>query len=241
MIASPACKILPSHARTHTRTRVTLRRLGVVCKRYAIATYRIVSYPGIVCLLRAPGTKRGQRPVMNAWNLSMDGAPMINRTCSAYPRWSAPVALYSRERDADERGEGRTRTHGRPKLEGNVFLRRVPTVCIATPRADKSLSRFYAHPYVEARSRRRTWDRVSPDRVYAVTRTEKIIRGWTAGGKRVLILHMNKAFYLIFFLSMTFSILGDLVKSEYSLDTREKSVRIRLAHSNRVVPPARSR
>jgi len=36
------------------------------------------------------------------------------------------------------------------KLEGNVFLRRVPTVCIATPRADKSLSCFYAHPYIAA-------------------------------------------------------------------------------------------
>lgn len=73
---------------------------------------RIVSYRTRVscvsCGLLAQNVGSG---VMNAWNLSMDGAPMINRTCSAYPRWSAPVALYSRERGADERGEGRTRTH----------------------------------------------------------------------------------------------------------------------------------
>lgn len=106
-VASLARKILPS--RMHIRA---CNHSGLYASMlYAIATYRIVSYPGIVCLLRAEEllAQNVGSGVMNAWNLSMDGAPMINRTCSAYPRWSAPVALYSRERGAEERGEGRAR------------------------------------------------------------------------------------------------------------------------------------
>ena len=60
--------------------------------------YRIVSCSGIVCPLdvhRAarPCTTR-HRGVMNAWNLSMDAAPMINRTCASY----RPAALSIRAR-----------------------------------------------------------------------------------------------------------------------------------------------
>lgn len=70
---------------------------------------------------------------------------------SAMVGTAAPVALYLRERGAEE-AQARD-AHGHPKLKGNVFLRRVPTVRIATPRADKSLSRFYSHPYTIVRCR----------------------------------------------------------------------------------------
>lgn len=95
-------------ALSHAYSRYMLQLLGVICEH--AVRYRDVSYRTQVscvsCGLLAQNVGSG---VMNAWNLSMDGAPMINRTCSAYPRWSAPVALYSRERGAEERGEGRAR------------------------------------------------------------------------------------------------------------------------------------
>lgn len=121
--------------------------------RYAIATYHIVSYPGIVCLSRtvAPGTKRGQRRYECVEFIN--GLRANDKSHVQCVAAMAPVALYSREGGAEERDEGcaQHEGHGKPKLEGNVFLRRVPTVCTATPRADKSLSRFYAHLCAAAR------------------------------------------------------------------------------------------
>jgi len=112
----------------------------------AIATYRIV--PGYRVSLagrwsrgRDSRYKTAGRDVMNAWNLSMDGAPMINR--ASRRRGS----LYSREAAGgreEERGEG-----GRRREAGRECLPSTRSSYRAMPRgrADKSVPVFMHGTY----------------------------------------------------------------------------------------------
>lgn len=68
--------------------------------------YRIVlGYRVSLSLCIAACTTR-HRGVMNAWNLSMDAAPMINRACASYPR---ALSIQARKGRKEERGYAATR------------------------------------------------------------------------------------------------------------------------------------
>ena len=93
----------------------------------------IVSCSGIVCpLARVP---RGHRGVMNAWNLSMEAAPMINRACASY---RSAALFYPREK-----GEGKRSAAGPHGHKGTSSFDELPTVYIAIPPRWQIGSRFY--------------------------------------------------------------------------------------------------
>lgn len=116
-------------------------------------------------------------------------------------RWLSIRAKEARKKEARD-------AHGLPKLEGNVFLRRVPTVCIATPRALTNRSPVFTHICMLPRSRRRTWDRVyARSCLRRDTSTEKLLEGWNDGDRRNRDCNTNEAYTRLTFLSGTFSTL----------------------------------
>lgn len=113
--------------------------LGIVSVSYRarVSCVPFVVHRGVVRTTR-------HRGVMNAWNLSMDAAPMINRACASY-RTRGPF-LSKRERGG-KKSEG-------TQPQRNVFLRRAPTVYIAIPPRWQIGSRFYTRNAPRARTDR---------------------------------------------------------------------------------------